>query len=162
MRRQNRKNGIFCLSDSHTIRPILNAVHRQNVPRDKRLKTTSPKGQNVPRDKMSQGTKRPKGQNVPRDKTFQGTNIPRDKTYQGQNVPRTKRPEGQNVGTDTVPVPVETANPHKTTWLSHCPISQESQHSNSVVYPNTLFWIQIQDFGPIWIRIRIQDYAFNF
>ena len=153
MRRQNRKNGIFRLSDSHTIRPITK----------RGAQTKRPKGQ-TSQDNKSQGTKRPKGQNVPRDKTFQGTNIPRDKTYQGQNVPRTKRPTDKTSRgtkrTDTVPV--ETANPHKTTWLSHCPISQESQHSNSVVYPNTLFWIQIQDFGPIWIRIRIQDYAFNF
>ena len=39
----------------------------------KRPKTKRPKGQNVPRDKTSQGTKRPKRQNVPRKKnsTFQ-------------------------------------------------------------------------------------------
>ena len=46
-------------------------------------------------------TKRPKGQNVTRDKTSQGTTLPRDKMSQGQNVPRdkkslgTKRPSGQ-------------------------------------------------------------------
>ena len=142
MRRQNRKNGIFCLSDSHTIRPITK----------RGAQTKRPKGQ-TSQDNKSQGTKRPKGQNVSRDKHPKGQNLPRTKRPTDKTSRGTKR-------TDTVPV--ETANPHKTTWLSHCPISQESQHSNSVVYPNTLFWIQIQDFGPIWIRIRIQDYAFNF
>ena len=34
----------------------------------KRPKTKFPKGQNVPRDKMTQGTKRPKGHNVLKDK----------------------------------------------------------------------------------------------
>ena len=66
----------------------------------KHPKTKRPKGQNVQRDKTSQGTKRPKGQNVPRDKTSQGQNVPgtkrpRDKTSQG-----TKRPKGQNVPRD--------------------------------------------------------------
>ena len=55
-------------------------------------KTKRPTGQNVPRDKTSQGHKFPdirsQGQNVPRDKTSHGTERPTDKTYQGQSIPR--------------------------------------------------------------------------
>ena len=60
-------------------------------------KTKRPTGQNVPRDKTSQGhkvprdkvpgTTRPTGQNVPRKKTSQGKNIQRDKTSQGTKLP---------------------------------------------------------------------------
>ena len=58
-------------------------VLRQNVPK-KRPKTKRPtdkisQGQNIPRDKTSQGTKRPT------DKISHGKNLPRDKTSQWTN-----------------------------------------------------------------------------
>ena len=64
-------------------------------------KTKRPTGQNVQRDKTSQGhkvprdkvpgTTRPTGQNVPRNKTSHGKKRHKEKTSKG-----TKRPKGQN------------------------------------------------------------------
>ena len=52
-----------------------------NGAQTKRPKIKRPKGQNVSRDKTSQGTKRP------RNKTSQGHNVPRDKTSLGTKCP---------------------------------------------------------------------------
>ena len=85
-------NLVFFLDSAFPFFPALeNVMHIQNIPRQNVLGTNRPKGQNVPRDKMSQGTKRPKGQNVPRDKTSQDKTS-QDIRSQGQNVPGTKRP----------------------------------------------------------------------
>ena len=73
-------------------------------PWDKMDKTSQ--GKNVPRDKMSQGTKRPREKNVPRDKTSQRHNVPRDQTSQV-----TKHPKGTNeahylIWCDQLPNPI--------------------------------------------------------